>query len=333
MGRVWGGHRLLCIHCSNELWYCSMRLSRLLSMVMLLVNKDRISATELAKRYGISVRTVYRDIDAIRDAGLPVESFQGVEGGFSLSQEYKMTKQSFNAEDVAPILTAFHGMSAVFMEKGNDSVMEKISGLVPAAQKEEIQRYCDQIIFDFMPFGYSTQAQEALNDIHTAIRLSRCIRFNYKNLKGERTERTVEPISLVFKGNGWYLFAFCREKEQPRFFKITRVRELTILHETFQPRALSYWDTFGKEEQDRENVHYVLRFSAEAAEAAEEYFADDMIIKNPDGSFTVGLDFAEDGWIFTFILGFGDQCEVLEPEYARKNITETLIKTIQRYNT
>lgn len=309
-----------------------MRLSRLLAIINELLTREIVSAQELAQNFGVSQRTIFRDIDVILDAGVPVVSHRGVNGGFSLQAGYTRSQRYIEPEEAGTLLTAMHGVSAIFQQKGSQDIARHISTMVPQDQQQSLHRYSEQIIFDFLPFGYGERAKAMLDDINTALRLSRCISFSYKNLKGENTTRTVEPISLVYKGVGWYLFGYCRERKGVRFFKVLRMRDITLLSETFTPKEVSYYDTFGKSDPEQNTTRFVLRFTADAKNVVDEYFSDEAVFRHNDGRCTVAVDMPEDGWIYSFILGFGGQCEVMEPEYARKKIRSLLHDAIQRYD-
>lgn len=297
-----------------------MRLSRLLAIITEILSKEHVSASELAQKFGVSQRTIFRDIHVIMDAGVPVISHRGIHGGFSLQDGYAHAQQFLEPEDAGSLLTAAHGVSAIFHQKESKDMMRHITKMVPQDKQSSLHRYSEQIVFDFLPFGYGERAKNMLDDINTALRLSRCITFTYKNLKGEKTQRTVEPISLVYKGVGWYLFAFCRERNDVRFFKVLRMQDVTVTSVPFTHKDISYYDTFGKNDPEQKTTRFVLRFSADAQSAVDEYFSDEMIYRQNDGSSTVAVEMPEDRWIYTFILGFGAQCEVLEPEYARERI-------------
>lgn len=309
-----------------------MRLSRLLAIINELLTHEIVSAQELAQNFGVSQRTIFRDIDVILDAGVPIISHRGVNGGFSLQAGYTRSQRYIEPEEAGTLLTAMHGVSAIFQQKGSQDIARHISTMVPQDQQQSLHRYSEQIIFDFLPFGYGERAKAMLDDINTALRLSRCISFSYKNLKGENTTRTVEPISLVYKGVGWYLFAYCRERKGVRFFKVLRMQDIMITSETFTAKNISYYDTFGKSDPEQKTTRYVLRFCAEAKSIVDEYFSEEMVFLHPDGSCTVAVYMPEDGWIYTFILGFGAQCEVLEPEYAREKIKKITYDTSRLYS-
>ncbi len=308
-----------------------MRLSRLLAIITEILSKEHVAASELAQKFDVSQRTIFRDIQVIIDAGVPIVSHRGIHGGFSLKEGYVHAQQFLEPEDAGSLLTAVHGMSAIFQQQRSNDMTRHITQMVPRDKQSSLHRYSEQIIFDFLPFGYGEHAKNMLNDINTALRLSRCITFTYKNLKGEKKQRTVEPISLVYKGVGWYLFAFCRERNDVRFFKVLRMRDVAITSLSFTPKNISYYDTFGKHDPEQKTTRFVLRFSADAQSAVDEYFSEEMILRHKDGSYTVAVDLQEDGWIYTFILGFGEKCEILEPHYARDTIKNIILNTQKLY--
>jgi predicted DNA-binding transcriptional regulator YafY len=308
-----------------------MRIDRMLSIIVILLNKNRVSAKELSEKFEVSVRTIYRDIDAINLAGIPVISYSGNNGGFGIMDTFKMDRQLFSVKDMLNVLSALKGMNTALADKELDSAIEKISSLVPREKSEEMKLHLEQIVIDILPWGFTQKQKDYLRLLNQAIGDSKLVNFSYQNTKGEKSSRTVEPMTLMFKGYAWYLFAFCLLKNDYRFFRISRMKNPKILNQDFTRRKNSYQNFIFADPQKNKMVNLVLKYSAEIRQKIEEYFDDDSIIYQEDGDLIVKVTFPEDEWVYSFILSYGEYVEVLEPPHLRKIIQDRLIKTINIY--
>jgi len=308
-----------------------MRLDRLLAIVILLLNKDKITARELADKFEITVRTVYRDIDALSLAGIPIISYPGNNGGFGIMENYKLDHQLLSLSDMRSMLSALKGLNATFADNKIDAVIEKIKNLIPKDQKEKVLQ--QQIAFDILPWGYSEKQRAKLQIINEAIAQNKQIQLIYRNPNGEKNTRTVDPYTLLFKGYSWYLFAFCHLRKDFRLFRLSRIDDPQILDQVFIRKQTSYQDVFKAEHQHPKFVHLVLKFSLKARTLVEDYFDEENIQFEADGALMVTVDFPDGEWIYAMILGYGDHVEVLEPPHIRTLIQNKAQKIIEKYFT
>lgn len=309
-----------------------MRLYRLLAITVLLLNRERISSAELADYFEVSPRTIYRDIEAICQAGIPVVSYQGAGGGFSIMENYKLDKNVFTPEEIISIITALEGLNSTLEDKKIKDITEKIKGLIPEESKTDIKSNEDLII-DLNPWFTNQNFKKRIGLIRQAIKEKKIIQFTYMNLKYEQLRRKVEPISLVLRGNSWYLYAFCLIRDNYRLFKLSRMKELLILNDGFQEREKSF------KEFDQENnwarssnlLHLVLKFLPSAYLIVQDYFGEENMQIQEDGSIIVELDYPEDEWLIGFLLGFGTNLEVIEPVHIRNILKEKVSYILDLY--
>lgn len=170
-----------------------MKTDRLVSIIMMLLDKERVSAQELADRFEVSPRTIYRDIETINMAGIPVRSTPGVGGGFEIMQEYKLDKNVFSAADLSAILMGLSSLSG--MVRGNELVnaLAKVRRFIPADRAKEIELRANQIYIDLSPWMGNRNIQPYLELVKTALQESRMLSFEYADRFGNKTVRTVEP--------------------------------------------------------------------------------------------------------------------------------------------
>ncbi|MCP4134576.1 MAG: YafY family transcriptional regulator [bacterium] len=311
-----------------------MRIDRMLAITVLLLNRERVSARELADKFEISIRTVYRDIDAINMAGIPIISYPGNNGGFGIMENYKLDHQLLTLKDMQTMLSALKGINTTLEDRELDTAIDKIKNLVPRDKTEQLELYLEQVVIDILPWGYGKKQKNKLKTIHKSLFGNTLLELNYRNTKGEESTRTVEPMTLLFKGYGWYLFAYCLLKNDYRLFRLSRIGELQALEEPFTRRNGSYQNMVqNKSDMPPEYIaHLVLKFSPRARVRVEDMFEDIKILIEDDGSLIVRIDFPEDSWVYSTILSYGEDVEVLEPPHIRGIIEKKAKKILALYN-
>jgi predicted DNA-binding transcriptional regulator YafY len=309
--------------------FLAMKIDRLLSIVIMMLNRDRIPAAELARRFEVSVRTIYRDIDAINLAGIPVVSFQGNNGGLGIHESYRLDRQALTLADMVSILSALRSVSAAIESVELETAIEKVQSLVPKEKRTEVDELQEQIVVDILPWGYRAREKELMKDIHGALRKRRVIDLTYRTYGGESSARLVEPMTLVYKGSGWYLYGFCRLRADYRLFRLSRIQELKIRTETFTRRSGSYTGYSGRS-IPMKTIAITLRCSPRAAASFEDYLEPERIV--PDGDkVRVIAEWPDDGWTYSMLLGMGADAEVLEPEGVRRELARRVRLMAEKY--
>ncbi|MDR0271449.1 YafY family protein [Paenibacillus sp.] len=225
-------------------------------MIYMLLNHEILSASALAEKYNVSQRTIYRDIEAICAAGIPVVSYQGVNGGYGIMEEYKMDKSLLGSHDVNSIVTLLRSMSTIFEDEKAEETIHKLQSVYQAGNPS-----MSLDIGSWRPYN------ETLREIKNAIAKQLVLQFEYVSVKGERIKRSVEPIHLDYKYDSWYLYAFCRVRKGYREFKLPRILSLVVTGEHFQlrqhdPKPDNPYDYRRQHTVKDENVFDIrLRFS------------------------------------------------------------------------
>ena len=170
-----------------------MKVDRLVSIIMMLLDKKRIGAQELANTFEVSSRTIYRDIEAINMAGIPIRSISGVGGGFEIMPEYKIDKKVFSTADLSAILMGLSSLSN--MVRGDELVnaLAKVKSFIPAEKAKDIEIKTNQIRIDLSPWLGNRNIQPYLQTIKTALEDHKLLFFEYIAYHGNKTVRTVEP--------------------------------------------------------------------------------------------------------------------------------------------
>jgi predicted DNA-binding transcriptional regulator YafY len=294
-----------------------VKLDRLLSITMMLINNDIVTAKDLADKFEVSIRTIYRDIEVLGAAGIPVISYQGINGGFGIMEGFKIERGLLNDKDIDSLTAILKGISTIFGDRKYDDTLNKIQNL-------STNKNNDALIMDFNNWDYHGFIKNALNSIRSAIERCKIIKFNYTNASGENLSRVVEPLTLVLKYNTWYLYAFCRNKSDYRLFKVSRIRGLEMTEEAFsfdKERIEEFkfqWELDGKDNF----IDLELKFSSNVSAKALDLFNGGNISFNNDGTLIVRGHFPEDEWIYSTILSFGKSVEVLNPPHIKSIIKQ-----------
>jgi len=287
------------------------------------MDKKTVTAKELAERFEVSTRTIYRDIDTLSSAGIPVYTNKGKGGGISLLDDFVLNKSILSEQEQNEILTSLQSLNA-FKLPDIEPVFRKMSLLFNKPGTNWIE-------VDFSHWGNDSKERDKFNLLRNAIINTMTISFDYYNSKGEKTARTVEPLKLVFKGQGWYLHGLCRIKNSFRIFKIRRMKNLELIGEVFQRTMPTDISDLVDESYENLMVALILRIDEKMAYRVYDEFEEEQICKNADRSFTVTVTLPEDEWVYGYIMSFGSYAEVVEPARIRKIISEELQASLKKY--
>ena len=301
-----------------------MKNARLFEILYLLIEKREITAGELARRLEVSDRTIYRDVDALSAAGIPVFTQKGQGGGIRLMDQFVLDKALLSREQQDEILFALQAILAT----GGAEEGETLSRLSALFRKEG----GDWLEVDFTDWGSGAAERENFSQVKRSILGRRPLSFTYYSSAGEKSRRTVEPARLVFKGGCWYLSAFCRKKQDWRIFRLVRMEDLVLEEESCLPRQRPEQLEAPLPEGCR-GVDLRLRFTPFVAWRVRDYFHPREITPQPDGSLVVNCTFPEDQWLLSFLLSFGSQLQVLSPDCWRDILKAELKKTLEVYET
>lgn len=290
-----------------------MSSGRLFEIVYLLLERRQMTAAELAGRFEVSVRTIYRDIDALSAAGVPVYTTQGKGGGVALMDHYILDRAAFTEEEQRQLLTALQSLPEA-ARAGADETLAKLSGLFR-------RRETDWLQVDLSRWGSVEADQRKFEALKTAILDRRAAAFTYVSSYGLTTDRRVLPARLVFKGQSWYLQAYCTEKEDYRTFKVSRILKLSVLDERFS-RPLSPPPIENSGEPCPFCVTVRLRFTPAMAYRVYDEFDESCVTREPTGNLLVAVTLPDDNWLYGYLLSFGAMAEVLDPPAVRRRLAK-----------
>lgn len=303
-----------------------MKIDRLLTMTMMLINRKKVKAQEFAEFFNISVRTVYRDIDTLSNAGIPVISYQGANGGIGLLEGYRIDKQILTEEEITSISIALKSILTSYEDLSAKAVLEKLEGL---AEKKG-QQVFDYLFVDDSQWGQNARLKEKVTLLKNAITTTICVRFSYSSSEGNVTFRSIEPHTLVQKGRIWYVYGYCLLRNTFRLFKLARIKDLEMCNTSFIRKEVNNdelpWDKAWY--APSKVVTLRMAFHPDYRLKIEELFGLDSIEANQS---IVKIEIPEDEWLYGFILSFADKVEVLEPAHIREKIQQKVRHIIDVY--
>lgn len=297
-----------------------MKISRLFEIVYILISKKNVTSEELAKHFEVSVRTIYRDINTLCEAGIPIYSKQGKNGGISIVESYVLDKTLLSNKEQNEILIGLQSLGAIKYPE-----VENIVSKISTVFNKQDEKWID---IDFSNWGSSEEEKGIFNVLKSSILDRKLIEFSYYNSKGEVEKRTVEPMQLIFKGRNWYLYGFCRNKSDYRIFKIYRMKEIKLLSGNFERKEKNY--------KLEDNSNYLLscislKISKKIAYRVYDEFAPNQIEKEDEESFYVNLQMPLDEWVYRYLLSFGENVEVISPKFVRDELYKKLQNSIKNY--
>lgn len=285
-----------------------MQESRLFKIVYYLLNKGQVTAAELAEKFEVSVRTIYRDIDALSGAGIPVYAETGRNGGISLLDNFVLDRTILSERERRDILGALQSLAAT----GNtcdEATLDKLSAIFQLSSNNWYE-------VDFSRWGEHTQDNDKFEALKRAVICHKCVMISYVGAYKAESSRVIHPLKLLYKSRAWYVKAYCTEKEDFRVFKLSRIIGWKLLEEEFTP--ISYPEPAEEEttsEQDSDPI--ILRFPREVAYRVYDEFDIKQVRQQENGDLLVSATMPQDAWLTGFLLSFGAQVEVVSPLYLR----------------
>lgn len=288
--------------------------SRLFKILYYLLDKGTVTAPELAKKFEVSVRTIYRDIDMLSGAGIPVYTTTGHGGGIHLFDNFVLKKSLLSEQEMQDILIGVQSLSAV-QYPDTDGVMSKLKATFQIAESDWIE-------IDFSRWGSIVEKEKQYFEMLKRSILGRQeIQFLYYNSLGEVSQRRCQPLKMVYKDKAWYLYAYCLKRNDYRLFRISRIKELLVTDQYFKSHSEMKESVFSLMEEMGKPITIELSFPKEVSYRVYDTFEDDVIKWNGQ-EIRVNVTLPETEWLYSFIMSFGNQISILYPISLKKKIIE-----------
>ena len=299
-----------------------MKYSLMLKILFLLLSRKKVSAKFLADRFELSVRTVYRYIDELSLAGVPIYNERGRNGGYSISDTYKLPANYLNEEEIENVINALSGINNDLRSSVLESAILKISAITKPVDNSSALSF-GNLVIDGTAWGSSDNYSETLKVIQKAIEENLLIQIEYLDRDGKTSNRIIEPHVLALKQGLWYAYSYCHERKDFRLFKIGRIHSLKITSENFIRRDISdmnevFSKWYGETEEDID-----LLVEKSAVDDVIEWLGVDKISSSPSGKITASTRLPINDYLTAKILSFGNKVKVLSP----KKLKDAVLKT------
>lgn len=300
-----------------------MKSEKLLQMLYLLLENNKMSAQELADKLEVSVRTIFRYVDSLTESGFPVYVLKGRNGGIAILPEFKVNRALVNKEEQIDILSSLQSLRTMNADDGQ--ALEKLSAVFD-------QKPIPWLKIDPTAWSQNSLRQENIGLLRRAVLRKKFVEFNYINSKNEYRQRLVYPQQVIFKDKAWYLIGYSIEGQGMRIFKLTRMDQLQLAKNPPNSTGQQPWLSEQTDSQIKLNNQAVeLRFDATLQYRIYEEFNHEQVTKEEDGSFLVKTKLNTDDWLIAYLLSFGSHLRILKPESLKQQVKAELQKTLANY--
>ena len=302
--------------------------NRLFGICYQLMKREKIPARELAERYEVSVRTIYRDVEMLSMAGVPVFASKGRGGGISLMEHCVIDKMFVNEDEKAQILAALESLRET-APSDNTELLQKLGDFFQTSGSNWVS-------IDFS--DWSGRQEMLFSLLKKAILQSRVIAFDYYSADGKMEHRIAEPLQLCFKSHNWYLRAWCRNRQDMRTFKVLRIKRPEILDESFSSRRICgrNAEPAPAEQDDKktsicpELTTVILEIEGSQAYRIYDSFGEEEIFPEENGDFLIRTAYSIDDWVYGVILSYCPYIKVHEPVWLREKLHHILQKSSEK---
>lgn len=300
-----------------------MKIDRLIGILSILLQQDRVTAPYLAEKFEVSRRTINRDIEDLCRAGIPLVTAQGANGGISIMEGYRLNRTLLTSSDMQAILAGLRSLDSVSGTNRYQQLMDKL--LVNRTTLPSN----DHILIDLSSY-YRTTLAPKIELIQNAIETRNHIQFAYYGPGGEG-ERKIEPYLLIFQWSSWYVWGWCVKRKDYRLFKLNRMLDLKLLQEQFEKREIPQYEPSIE-------TAFPFEFPVKAVFEPEmkwrliEEYGVDSFFEREDKKLQFQFCFHDKEGLFGWLLSFGDRVELLEPVDLREEIhaiAENIKKTYE----
>lgn len=300
-----------------------MKIDRQIGILSLLLQKNKITMSELAEKFEVSRRTISRDIENINQAGIPIVTLQGQNGGVSIMENYRIDRTVLSSTEMQSILTGLQSLDSVSRTNRYRQLMEKLS-----AEKSDLMNADNHIIIDLSMWD-KVFVCEKIELIESAIDKHEKIAFTYFSPKGT-SERIIEPYHLIFQWSGWYVWGYCTLRGDYRMFKLSRLTNLKCTGEKCEDREVPAY-TCDKLLHTKGEIEVVVRFDKSVKWRLIDEYGIDKVDEDKDCNIIIRFTWSDIPSFYSWILTFGTHAEIISPEECRQEFIDLVDKIRRTY--
>lgn len=297
-----------------------MKIDRLIAIIMVLLEHEKISAKELAERFEVSLRTIYRDLDTINQAGIPILATSGPGGGVEIIKTYKVEKRLFSTSDITSLLMGLGSIQCNIPSKEVIGTLAKVKGMIPLEKQRDVDFQAKQIKIDVTPWLYAAGLSDTIELIKIALEQHQLLRFDYRDIRQQTSSRELEPYRLLLKGENWYIQGYCLIREAFRTFKLLRMKNVRILEQTFTLRDFPFEQMDAAQFTDINLVPAKLRINEAIKDTFVARFGEDCLTPDRTEYYIADVHLPVDDLACSYLLSLGDKVVCLEPEILKEKM-------------
>lgn len=291
-----------------------MQIDRLLDTLIFLLKYKKTTAQELAQRFQVSTRTIYRDVDTLSLSGIPVYCTQGNNGGIFLNSDYLLERNFLTKTEKEQMTVALHLLKSTNLFP-IDRLLDKYT-LLQNTNDE------DWISWELNESDLNTGLQNDFLVLKQAITEHKKLQFIYYSSFGQTALKTVLPCRIIYRQNSWNLLGYCSDNREYQIYLISHIKSLQLLNESFiLPKPILF--------PDQETITVRLKFSKRISYKMYDDFYQKDITQNKDGSYEVSLKLLNNDSLYTYLLSFGNNVEILSPVWLKEKLVKKLYSFLE----
>ena len=299
-----------------------MKIDRLMGILTVLLRESKTTMPELAERFEVSRRTIQRDIDALAIAGIPIVSVRGGSGGVSIMEGYKINHSVLTAAELESLAAALKGLDSVSKQPEAERLLSKLAPNNAASLP-------DSIVID-LSSHYKNSLSEKIALFRQAIAEKRAVVFDYYYEKGQ-SRRVIEPYCVEYRWTAWYVFGWCRSRNDFRRFKLNRLWSPAITDEFFKTKQVPKEKAEADDAFPEQHTAHILFDKSVRFRLIEDYGPD--CYEETDSGLLLSLSYTNEGFFTSWVLSFGENAEVLSPPEMQSQIAQIVKNMAEKYRT
>lgn len=299
-----------------------MKIDRLMAITIYLLNHGKTSAQALAKEFEVSPRTIFRDMETLEKAGIPIQSTFGSDGGYEILDTYVMDRQLANPHDYSFIDTALKGFASAYPNKDLENTLKKIN-LLP--------KVTSPINLDFSVACENQAINARIHILEEAINMQKVVQFQYTSRNAEEKIIEVEPVGVIYKWYNWYLIGYYEKYNDYCMFKLVRMEQLSITKKAIT-RKHSLTEALANREHTQTGIQIKLFGKAKIKAKCKEYLHGEITKEYENGDFEYSFIAPEEEHFWLgIVLSCGKDIKILEPASVIERITSTCREILTEY--
>jgi len=294
-----------------------VKIDRLIGIISILLQKEKVTAPYLAEKFEVSRRTINRDVENLCKAGIPIVTEQGKNGGISIAEGYKVDKTLFTSGEIQAILSGLKSLDSVSGSNRYQLLMDKLS-----CGSNDYVGASGPVVINLSSW-YQSSLPPKFELIKDAIERKKKIEFHYYGPGGDNT-RLLEPCLLIFEWSSWYVWGYCLLRDDFRMFKLNRMDQIRCTNEDCEKREIPLYHMDPRKVQWTNGVEVTAEFDKSMKWRLIEEFGMNSFSENADGRLLMNIGWSDQESLFSWLLGFRDCVRIIEPLKYQKDFLNLL---------